>query len=290
MTPTFYTFYQTFFVRFMKASHYIGPAALVQNGKNVDQESVICFQMNRYDPLASLSLLFDIYKPKQEQHAYFQWIVSYTYKNDSFVKVLTHQLPIATDRIDFMGTIDSDIIALLLAKEAVHRTMTTSSPQLFRKNNNREEEQVMTQDAKYDLDTTIHLISKQFQLSKFQQKSTRKSGMDNSVDFAFPPELAKALHQLYHLRRGPLLGTIGLQSLDDCKMLRHLFLRLPLSHCLKMMEPTLWKFIPDQKTFVLLPPITLALWNTVSPPCMFFYFFFHDLIFFPFVSSVCFGY
>ncbi len=257
-------------VRFVKASHYIGPAVLLQNGDDHDQESSLCFQMNRYDPLASLSLLFDVHQSKQQQHAYFQWIVSYTYANDSITKVLTHQLPIANDRIDFMDAIDSDIIAVLLAKEAVHRTMTTFSQQLFRKNNNREEEQVMTQDAKYDLDTTIHLISKQFQLSKLQQQSPRKSVMENSVDFAFPPELAKALHQLYHVRRGPLLGTMGLQSLDDCKMLRHLFLRLPLSHCLQMMEPTLWKYLPDQKTFTLLPPITLVLWNTVSPSCIFF--------------------
>jgi len=84
-----------------------------------------------------------------------------------------------------------------------------------------------------------------------------------SIDFAFPPELADALHRLYHLRRGSLISPGPLQSLDDRAAKRSLFLRLPLDDCLCMMAPSLW----SSNLYSSLEPIpsdTLALWSSVS--------------------------
>jgi hypothetical protein len=95
----------------------------------------------------------------------------------------------------------------------------------------------------------------------------------SSLDFAFPPELADALHLLHHLRRGPMLGPGPLQNFDDCAEMRTLFMRLPLEDCLCMMAPTLWSCrintlenAPDL-TLTMLEPVpadTLTLWDSVS--------------------------
>lgn len=93
----------------------------------------------------------------------------------------------------------------------------------------------------------------------------------SSLDFAFPPELADALHRLFHLRRGALLSPGPLQSADDRAEMRSLFLRLPLDDCLCIMAPSLWSAEMQERngdiSFNLepIPSDTLTLWDNVSP-------------------------
>lgn len=63
-------------------------------------------------------------------------------------------------------------------------------------------------------------------------------GIGRPEDAVFPRELGRLPRQLFHLRRGPLLGPL-LQNSDDPLCLRHLFLRGALEECLRMMEPSL---------------------------------------------------
>ncbi|CAM9279711.1 unnamed protein product, partial [Ectocarpus sp. 12 AP-2014] len=63
-------------------------------------------------------------------------------------------------------------------------------------------------------------------------------GIGRPEDAVFPRELGRLPRQLFHLRRGPLLGPL-LQNSDDPLCLRHLFLRGALEDCLRMMEPSL---------------------------------------------------
>jgi hypothetical protein len=98
----------------------------------------------------------------------------------------------------------------------------------------------------------------------------RVGASPSSLDFAFPPELADALHRLFHLRRGSLLSPEPLQSADDRAEKRSLFLRLPLDDCLCMMAPSLWSAgmseLNGEATFSLeqIPSDTLTLWDNVS--------------------------
>lgn len=62
--------------------------------------------------------------------------------------------------------------------------------------------------------------------------------IDRPEDAVFPRELGRLPRQLFHLRRGPLLGPL-LQNSDDPLCLRHLFLRGALEECLRMMEPSM---------------------------------------------------
>lgn len=91
-------------------------------------------------------------------------------------------------------------------------------------------------------------------------------GASNSLDFAFPPELAGALRRLFHLRRGPLLSTGPIQSTDDRAEIRSMFLRLPLQDSLCMMAPTVWSSgsVADTASRELVPAETLSLWDNVS--------------------------
>lgn len=91
----------------------------------------------------------------------------------------------------------------------------------------------------------------------------------SSIDFAFPPELADALHRLYHFRRGPILSPGPMQSMDDRAEIRSLFIRLPLEDCLGLMALSLWTSGPlagptDAVYPSTVPPDTLALWDNVS--------------------------
>ncbi|CAM9872972.1 unnamed protein product [Scytosiphon promiscuus] len=62
--------------------------------------------------------------------------------------------------------------------------------------------------------------------------------IERPEDGVFPRELGRLPRQLFHLRRGPLLGPL-LQNSDDPLCLRHLFLRGALEECLRMMEPSM---------------------------------------------------
>lgn len=96
------------------------------------------------------------------------------------------------------------------------------------------------------------------------------SAAHSSLDFAFPPELADALHRLYHLRRGAMLSPGLLRSLDERAEIRDLYLRLPLDDCLCMMAPSLWSVNTSGSASDLTLPLdpipsdTLTLWDTVS--------------------------
>ena len=65
-----------------------------------------------------------------------------------------------------------------------------------------------------------------------------EEGLEGPEDAVFPRELGRLPRQLFHLRRGPLLGPL-LQNSDDPLCLRYLFLRGALEECLRMMEPSM---------------------------------------------------
>jgi len=74
------------------------------------------------------------------------------------------------------------------------------------------------------LDATVHRMLGAFRLLRLEEgnlseriltEEGRVGASPSSLDFAFPPELADALHRLFHLRQGSLLSPEPLQSADD---------------------------------------------------------------------------
>lgn len=72
-----------------------------------------------------------------------------------------------------------------------------------------------------------------------EENDDDRRGLEGPEDLVFPRELGGLPRQLFHLRRGPLLGPL-LQNSDDPLCLRHLFLRGTLEDCLRMMAPEMF--------------------------------------------------
>lgn len=117
---------------------------------------------------------------------------------------------------------------------------------------------------------SINMLSSYLCSSLSNRILTEEGGVaaaPSSLDFAFPPELADALHRLFHLRRGALLSPGPVQSADDRAEMRSSFLRLPLDDCLCIMAPSLWSASINgsngDAAFILepIPSDTLVLWD-----------------------------
>lgn len=236
------------------------------------------FRVSRVDPLSTYSLMFRIndFFQKTDRVAMFQCVARYLNRAGTHVmtRVTTHRLPLAKDVGEFLDAVDEEVIPVVLAKEAVYRSMhgrevEGSSPEAP----SEEQLEQLAYATQLDLDATVARVSHAYRLLGLQEGGTRR-GLDlteeggvraagSSLDFAFPPELGEALKRLYHLRRGPLLSPGPMRSTDDRLHLRTLFLRFPLEECLLAMAPSLWA-LTDAAAGPLrpVPAETLALWDS----------------------------
>ena len=279
---------------FAKGSQYA--AALGLPTCNLPSADMLAFtltrlRIGRYDPSMTHTIMTqvndDIYDLQHLQsaqhHTLFQIVARYaTSDSNSLVtRVLTHRLPIARNTHEFVDGIQGEIVTLVLAREAIFRSIvgrgTTGDEEMTVVDRSREER--LTEDARKDVDATVHRISSAFRLLGSHPDMARRNDTgiyfnkrtspSSSLDFAFPPELAQGLRLLYNLKRGPMLGTGPLQSTDDRAVARSLFMRLPLDDCLSMMAPSIWSCCADTKALQkpvleLVPPVTLSCWDNVS--------------------------
>jgi len=199
-------------------------------------------------------------------------------------RVSSHRLPLARDVRDYLDGIDEEVLPIVLGKEAVYRSVVgryDDEPEVEALAGDADTMDMLAEDAQTDLDHTVHCISSAFRVLLLDDSSRSNLVLDeeeadspshqrvvqsgNSLDFAFPPELADSLHRLYHLRRSPMLSPGPLRGVDDRAQLRNLFLRLPLDDCLCMMAPSLWSIqVGTPGTTPTLEPIpsdTLTLWD-----------------------------
>jgi hypothetical protein len=135
---------------------------------------------------------------------------------------------------------------------------------------------MLAYEAQKDLDNTVHRVSGAYRLIGLEVGTNHRdfveeggvSSAHSSLGFAFPPELADALHRLFHLRRGSMLSPGPVRSMDDRAEIRNLFLRLPLDDCLCMMAPSLWSscIVGSSNSLALnpIPSDTMTLWDNVS--------------------------
>lgn len=240
-------------------------------------------RLGRFDPLSTISLMLRLTEFYQhESHALFQFVSRFVDGDGHTLvtRVFTHRLSIAKETVEFLDAVDEEVVPVLLAKEAVSRSMMgrelpdqdASSRALV----DSVQLETLAMLAQRDLDATIQRISGAFRLLALEKGSTMR-GLDlteeggvkaagSSLDFAFPPELADALQRLYHFRRGPLLSPGPMQADDDRAELRSLFIRLPLEDCLSMMALSLWSSGPLDTSdahpcLFTVPPDTLSLWD-----------------------------
>ena len=247
-------------------------------------------RLGRFDGLATHTLVMQVNDDihPEDDHAVFQFVARFATPDGNHIvtRVFNHRLPVR-DTHAFVEGLQGNVVSLVLGREAVYRATSgrgsTGEEEVAVLDRDRDDE--LANDARKDIDATIHLASAAYRLlgSRAGNDSDRSLSA-SSLDFAFPPELADGLRTLYSLRRGPLLGTGPQQSPDDRCVSRSLFMRLPLSDCLPTMSPTVWCCRANaNKTaqgFSLepVPAVTLALWHEVR--CLYLlcmYCFLHDL-------------
>ena len=234
-------------------------------------------RLGRFDRLATHTLMMQVNDDirQDDQHATFQFVARFVTSDGNYLvtRVFTHRLPVA-DMHQFLAGQRSEVVAICLGREAVFRATagrgSTGEEEVTVVDRDRDEE--LSNDARKDIDATIHLASAAFRLlgSRSGGSSTNERSLAaSSLDFAFPPELVDALRGLYALRRGPLLGTGPQLSSDDRCVSRSLFMHLPMSDCLPMISPLVWCCRTDANsprgfTLESVPAVTLACWDEVS--------------------------
>jgi len=226
--------------------------------------------MGRYDPHATISVMMDVDMDdtdgEEAAYAHFQFITRYMDPHNHgelITRVCTQRLAIANANANhelllgndaecaYLQSVNGDVIAVLLAKEAAFRSMTFPDQRdegdEYNYNNmnigmnvaiQQEEVEECAVEARRDLDATIHAISKAYTM---HQKADKK---DKIVGKALSPDLYPAIRQLHHFRRGSIIGA-GLPSADDRLLQRDMFLRSPWNVCSRMIAPSLWQCTMD---------------------------------------------
>ncbi|CAM9659377.1 unnamed protein product [Discosporangium mesarthrocarpum] len=196
---------------------------------------------------------------EDEEHVYFQFVVRQAKGLEGRVtRVITHRLPMTDDPQGFLQTVDPETLAVLVGKVAVLQATYGAATGT----NDAEVEE-----ARLCVDNFISGISQRYRELRRSHWGRSDQGQGQGQGafdieggpgdpkghgvepqlswgrevggpeaMTFPRELALLPRQLFHLRRGPLLGPL-LQNSDDQLCLRHLFLRGSLEDCLRMLEP-----------------------------------------------------
>jgi Sec23/Sec24 trunk domain/Sec23/Sec24 zinc finger len=253
--------------------------------------SLTRIRIPRADPLATVSVVVqvnDTIEPDEDKVAFVQLTARSVSRDGTTIitRVNTHRLPVAESVSDYVKNVDDEVISVLLAKNAVYRSMygreETSATKDKVVGGDPATLEKLAYDTQLDLDATIQRISGAFRLLGLEEQ-TKKLDLENgpgekealvpasSLDLAFPPQLSGCLRQLYHLRRGALVSPGPLRSMDDRAESRHLFLRFPLEDCLGMLAPKLWstgridigRDTSNVTTMIPFPAETMALWDAV---------------------------
>ena len=142
------------------------------------QNTLTRIRLGRYDPLSTFSVMLRVNDSYQgEEHAFFQFIVrfvDFTRKN-LVTRVTSHRLSVANDVGEFLEAIDEEVVPVLLAKEAVYRSMFGRDSDIDHPFHAAyvDELDSFAHDAQQDLDNTVFRISGAFRLLSLVQGTKR---------------------------------------------------------------------------------------------------------------------
>ena len=131
-------------------------------------------KLGRFDPLSTLSVMLGVNDFFQkDHHACVQCVARYVDRDGSTLvtRIVTHRLPVANNVGEFLDAVDEDVIPVLLAKEAVYRSMfgreTDDRAEVDAPNTLEQEK--LAYDSQRDLDATINKISGAYRLVGLEQ-------------------------------------------------------------------------------------------------------------------------
>ncbi|VAH76402.1 unnamed protein product [Triticum turgidum subsp. durum] len=196
----------------MLVTQVIGPGeeASPDSHETFKHDTSFCIQMHSVEGTQSFSVSLETKADIRNDFIYFQFAVRYSnmYQTES-TRVITSRLQTVDGLSAYLSSVQEDVASVIIGKRTVLRAKTAS-------------------DA-FDMRLTIDERIKDVAL-KFGTQ------VPKSKLYRFPKELSSLPECLFHLRRGPLLGSI-IGHEDERSVLRSLFLNASFDLSLRMLAP-----------------------------------------------------
>ncbi|CAA2981801.1 transport SEC23-like [Olea europaea subsp. europaea] len=193
-------------------SQVVGPGEEARTGsqETFKNDEALAIQMLSVEETQSFAVSLETREDIKSDFVYFQFAIQYLniYRAD-VSRVITDRLPTIDSVSTYLESVQDEVAAILIAKRTLLRAKDSNDALDMRKM----------------LDERIKDIANKF-----------GSQMIESKLFRFPKELSLLPELLFHLRRGPLLGSI-LGHEDERSVLRSLFLNASFDLSLRMVAP-----------------------------------------------------
>ncbi|XP_050237014.1 protein transport protein SEC23 A [Mercurialis annua] len=193
-------------------SQVVGPGeeAHVEPHETFKNDTSLCIQLLSVEETQSFSLSMETKGDLKSDSVFFQFSIQYSsiYQAD-ISRVITIRLPVVDSVSEYLESVQDEVAAILIAKRTILRAKNSSD----------------AIDARATIDERIKDIGLKF-----------GSQLPKSKLHRFPKELSLLPELLFHLRRGPLLGSIVGHE-DERSVLRNLFLNASFDLSLRMVSP-----------------------------------------------------
>ncbi|XP_058077782.1 protein transport protein SEC23 A-like [Magnolia sinica] len=219
-------------------THVIGPGEESPSDSHETFKNDTCtsIQMLSVEETQSFTLFMETKADIKNDHVFFQFAVRYSnvYQAD-ISRVITVRLLAVESVSSYLESIQDEVAAVLIAKRTVLQAKTSSD----------------AVDMRLTIDERVKDIALKF-----------GSQLPKSKLYQFPKELRSLPENLFHLRRGPLLGSIVGHE-DERSVLRNLFLNASFDLSLRMVAPRCLMH-REGGTFEELPAYDLAMQSDMA--------------------------
>ncbi|KAG8653351.1 protein transport protein SEC23 [Manihot esculenta] len=187
-----------------------GEEAHIDTHEAFKNDASLSIQMLSVEETQSFALSMETKGDIKTDWVFFQFAIQYSslYQAD-ISRVITVRLPTVDSVSSYLGSVQDEVAAVLIAKRTLLRAKNYS--------------------AAIDMRATIDERIKDIALKYGSQ-------LQKSKLYRFPKELSLLPEFLFHLRRGPLLGNIVGHE-DERSVLRNLFLNASFELSLRMVAP-----------------------------------------------------
>ncbi|XP_072975148.1 protein transport protein SEC23 A [Typha angustifolia] len=173
-------------------------------------DASLCIQMHSVEETQSFALSMETKGDIKNEFVYFQFAVRYSNVYQADVsRVITVRLPTVDSVTNYLGSVQEDVAAVLIGKRTLLHARTFSDAVNMR----------------LTVDERVKDIAFKF-----------GSQLPKSNLYRLPKELFSLPENLFHLRRGPLLGNIVGHE-DERSVLRNLYLNASFDLSLRMLAP-----------------------------------------------------
>lgn len=187
-----------------------GEEAAIDTHETFKNDAALSIQMLSVEETQSFALSMENKRDIKTEYVFFQFAFQFSnvYQAD-ISRVVTVRLPAVDSVSAYLESVQDEVAAVLISKRTLLRAKTHSDAIDMRKT----------------IDERVKDIALKF-----------GSQVPKSKLYRFPKELSALSEYLFHLRRGPLLGSI-IGHEDERSILRNLFLNASFDLSLRMVAP-----------------------------------------------------